>query len=205
MADRRADPGQLARRNGGADTGAAHEHRALCVAALNRLADLARLVGIVDANRIGVRAEVDHLVIRQDFEHRVTQVDAAVVERHRDLHRTSTLAMRPSSNVNRSGSVRPSACTIATACPSFRTSIPSRCTDGSSPSMHEPRRHDATETSSRPPPPSRDTLQQRRRPRNHVVQVVAELLEDRRPRRGRAEVLDRDRAATIADPLRPAE
>jgi hypothetical protein len=27
-------------------------------------------------------------VLRQDFEHRVTQVDAAVVERHRNLHAT---------------------------------------------------------------------------------------------------------------------
>ena len=72
------------------------------------------------------------------FEHRVTQMDAAVVECHRDLHRTSTLAILPSSNVNLIGSVRPSACTIATACPSFRTSIPSSCTAGSSPSMQNP-------------------------------------------------------------------
>jgi hypothetical protein len=36
-------------------------------------------------------------------------VGAAVVERGRDLHRTSTRAIFPSSNVNRIGSVRPSA------------------------------------------------------------------------------------------------
>ena len=63
---------------------------ALGLAALNRLADLARLVGVVDPHRVGVGAEVDHLVPGERLEHRVAQVHAAVVERDRDLHRTST-------------------------------------------------------------------------------------------------------------------
>src|SRR5438105_5004340 len=115
VADRGADPGQLAGRDRGADARTAHEHRALGVAALDRLADLARLVGIVDPNCVGVRPEVDHLVAGEHVEDSLTQVDAAVVEGHRDVHSTSTRAMRPSSNVKRSGNVRPSACTIATA------------------------------------------------------------------------------------------
>ena len=86
--------------------------RALGVAALDRLADLARLVGVVDPHRVGVGAEVDHVVPGERLEHRVAQVDAAVVERDRDLHRTSTRAILPSSNVKRSGSIRPSACTM---------------------------------------------------------------------------------------------
>src|SRR5690242_446895 len=51
VADRRPDPCLLARGDGGADAGPADEHGPLGVAALNRLADLARLVRVVEANR----------------------------------------------------------------------------------------------------------------------------------------------------------
>ena len=104
MADRRADPGQLAGGDRRADAGAADEHGALGLAALDRLADLARLVGVVDPDRVGVGAEVDHLVPDKRLEHRVAQVHAAVVERDGDLHRTSTRAILPSSKVKRIGS-----------------------------------------------------------------------------------------------------
>jgi hypothetical protein len=63
VADRRPDAGELAGGNRRADARPAHEHRAFRVAALDRLADLPRLVGIVDPHRIGVGAEVDHLVL----------------------------------------------------------------------------------------------------------------------------------------------
>ena len=76
---------------------------------------ISRLVGVVDPHRVGVGAEVEHLVPGDRFEHGVTQVNAAVVEGDRDLHRTSTRAILPSSNVKRIGSVRPSASTIAIA------------------------------------------------------------------------------------------
>src|SRR6266566_6861409 len=46
---------------------------------------------------------------------------------------------------------------------------------------------------------------QRDRPRNDVVDRVAELLQDEPARRGCAEVLDRDGIALVADPLLPAE
>ncbi len=85
------------------------------MAALDRLAHLACLVGVVDAHRVGVGAEIENLVPGDLFEHGLTQVHAAVVEGHRDLHRTSTRAILPSSNVKRIGNVRPSDCTIAIA------------------------------------------------------------------------------------------
>ena len=53
---------------------------------LDRLAELARLVGVVDPHRVGVGAEVDHLVRDERLEDRVAQMHAAVVERDRDVH-----------------------------------------------------------------------------------------------------------------------
>src|SRR3954462_11457668 len=138
VADRCADARELAGGDRGADTGPADEHGTLRVAALDRLADLAGLVGVVDPHRVGVGAQVDHVVVRERLHYRVAQMNAAVVERHRHLHRTSTRAIFPSSKVNRRGSVRPSACTIAIAWPSWRTSIPCTATDGSSPSSVKP-------------------------------------------------------------------
>ena len=53
---------------------------------LDRLADLARLVRVVDPDLGGVGAEVDHLVARERLEDRLAQGDAAVVESDGDLH-----------------------------------------------------------------------------------------------------------------------
>ena len=88
VADRRADPGHLAGGDRRADARAADEHAALGASLLNRLADLTRLVGVVDAHRVGVRAEVDHLVPVERLEHRFAQVHAAMVERDSDLQET---------------------------------------------------------------------------------------------------------------------
>ena len=63
--------------------------------ALDRLAELARLVRIVDPDRVGVGAEVDDLVPDERLEHRVAQVHAAMVESDGELHRTSTRAICP--------------------------------------------------------------------------------------------------------------
>src|SRR5579885_2403670 len=70
VADRRPDAGHLAGGDG--------------LAALDPLADLARLVRVVDAHRRVVRAEVDHVVVGERSEHRLAELDAAVVERDRD-------------------------------------------------------------------------------------------------------------------------
>ena len=59
VADRGPDAVKLAGGDRGADAGAADEHAALGVAGADRLADLARLVGVVDADGVGVGAEVD--------------------------------------------------------------------------------------------------------------------------------------------------
>ena len=89
VADRRADAGQLAGRDRRARAGAAHEDPALGLAALDLLADLARLVGVVDANVGAVGAEIDHVVARESLLDRVAEVDAAVVEGDGDLHAPS--------------------------------------------------------------------------------------------------------------------
>src|SRR5579862_3994400 len=108
MADCSADTRHLAGRDSGADTRAADEDPALGPALLNRLTELLRLVRIVDPDRVGVGAEVDHLVTRQRLEHGFTQVNAAMIEGDCELHRTSTRAILPSSNVKRTGRTRPS-------------------------------------------------------------------------------------------------
>ena len=62
MADRRADAGQLASGHRGADARPADEHAPLGFAAQDRIADLSRLVGIVDARIDGIHAQIHHLV-----------------------------------------------------------------------------------------------------------------------------------------------
>src|SRR5712691_5797640 len=88
VADRRANPGQLAGRNRRAHTGAADEDAALRVAGQNRLADLAGLVGVVDAVGIGSGAQVhDPGPEAGDLPRkRVAELDASVVECNRHLH-----------------------------------------------------------------------------------------------------------------------
>jgi len=92
VADRRADTGDLACGHCRADAGAADEDAALRAAVEQRLADLARLVGVVDPHRVRVRAEVDDLVpaAAQRLEHHVAQVHSAVIECHRDVHQLAT-------------------------------------------------------------------------------------------------------------------
>src|SRR5579884_691584 len=84
VADRRADAGDLARRHRGADAGAADEDAALGVARADRLADLARLVRVVDAHARIVRAEVEDFVRVEGLHHRLAQRHPAVVERDGD-------------------------------------------------------------------------------------------------------------------------
>src|SRR5947208_15378734 len=82
-----------------------------------------------------------------------------------------------------------------TACPSsasVASTASRRCT---------PRWSNATATFMR----SRHACAQGESARGHVVDRVAELLEHRVPGGGRAEVLDRDRVALVADPLLPPE
>src|SRR3954464_12148262 len=94
VADRGADTGHLAGGDRGADTRAADEDPALRLASLDRLADLARLVGVVHAPLVVMRSQVDHLMVDKRVDNGVTQVDAAMVERDRDLHRSAfALAM----------------------------------------------------------------------------------------------------------------
>ena len=58
VADRRADARELAGRDRGADARAADEHAALGVSGADRVADLLRLVGVVDPHAVVVGAEV---------------------------------------------------------------------------------------------------------------------------------------------------
>src|SRR5215217_7332757 len=138
VADRGADAEDLAGGDRGTNARAADEDPALGLALPDHLAELAGLVGVVAAERGGVGSEVADLVPRERIEHRPPEMDAAVVERHRDLHRTSTRAIFPSSNVKRIGRIRPSARTRAIAWPSWRSSIASSSTAGSSPSSANP-------------------------------------------------------------------
>ena len=99
MADRGTNTRELARGDRGANTGAADEDSALCIAALDRLADFPSLVGIVHANLVVVRAEVDDFVSGQHFKYRFAQMDSAMVKRYGDLH-----VLTPSSNPARATS-----------------------------------------------------------------------------------------------------
>ena len=67
---------------------------------VDRLAELARLVGIVDPQRVGVRAEVDDLGGRPPSSVSrivVAQMHAAVVERDGDVHPVTPRASRSAS------------------------------------------------------------------------------------------------------------
>src|SRR5207249_1808732 len=90
VADRRADPGQLAGGDRGADAGAADEDAAVRVTGEDRLADLASLVRVVHPDRVGLHAAIQHLVTQASkrLEHRLPQVDAAMVEGDDDPHVT---------------------------------------------------------------------------------------------------------------------
>ena len=93
VADRRPDACHLAGGDRGADTRAADKYTALGTAVLQRLAELACLVGIVDAHLVRVRAEIDHVVRGERVENRVAQVHTAVVEGGRDFHTRSSSAV----------------------------------------------------------------------------------------------------------------
>ena len=88
VADRGADPAELAGRDRRADAGSADEDAAIGIAGEDRLAELARLVGIVDANGIGVGSEVDGRIPqgRERFEHDGPEMDATMVESDRNPH-----------------------------------------------------------------------------------------------------------------------
>src|SRR5215207_3461879 len=98
VTDRGADAGELAGGDRGADARAADEDAALRASVLNRLAELARLVRIVDPLRVRVGAEVDGLVapLLELVEDALAQLHAAVVERDGDPHatRSSSAAAR---------------------------------------------------------------------------------------------------------------
>src|SRR6266540_274057 len=86
VADGGTDSRELAGRDRGADPGAADEHAALCLTAEDGLADLPRLLGIVDPLGSGVGAQVHDLVPGEHLEHRVSEMDAAMVECDCHLH-----------------------------------------------------------------------------------------------------------------------
>ena len=66
-------------------------------AVADRVADLARLVGVVDAHRVRVGAEIDDVVRLERLQNRLAQMDAAVVEGDRDLHASPPVAARDTS------------------------------------------------------------------------------------------------------------
>ena len=81
VADRGADPGDLAGGDRRPGAGAADDDPALGLAGLDRFADLPRLVGVVDRTARVVGAEVDDLVAGERLHHRLAERDAAMVER----------------------------------------------------------------------------------------------------------------------------
>src|SRR5918994_5888551 len=80
VADRCPNAGELAGGDRGADARAADEDSPVGVAALDRLAELTRLVRVVDPFGVRVGAEGD--------QHPLAQLPPAVVECDRDVHRT---------------------------------------------------------------------------------------------------------------------
>src|SRR5919109_3013171 len=95
VADRRSDAGELAGRNGRADTGAADENPALRLTPADRLADLPRLVGVVHMGLRLVGPEVHELVTEALHvgEDPLPEFDPAMVERDRNLHTSTTLLL----------------------------------------------------------------------------------------------------------------
>ena len=65
--------------------------------------------------RTALARAVSERLVQYRIEHGLTQMDAAVVECHRQFHRTSTRAILPSSKVNLIPRTRPSARTRAIA------------------------------------------------------------------------------------------
>ena len=63
-----------------------HKLSALGVAAKDGLADQAGLLRVVDPHLVGVGAEVHQRVPGEHVEHRVSEMDATVVECNRHLH-----------------------------------------------------------------------------------------------------------------------
>jgi hypothetical protein len=71
VADRRADACQLAGGDRRADARAADEDASLGSPVLDHLTELTRLVRVVDPHRVGIGAEVDHVVHDERLENRV--------------------------------------------------------------------------------------------------------------------------------------
>src|SRR5829696_3384983 len=88
VADRGSNPGELAGGDRGAHARAADEDPALGVAVQDRVAELARLVRVVDTLRIRVGAEVDRLVSERVelLQQALAELHAPVVERNRNPH-----------------------------------------------------------------------------------------------------------------------
>src|SRR5262245_35855901 len=88
MTYRGADAANLRGRHRRAHARPTHEDAALRVSPEDGLADLPRLVGIVDAGRRGVGAEIQRVVTErgQLGEQPLTELHAPVVERDGDLH-----------------------------------------------------------------------------------------------------------------------
>ncbi len=88
VADGSADPRQLRGGDRGADTGAADQDAALGLPRADRLAELARLVWIVDPHGTVGDAEVDGIVAENSelLEHALAKLRTAVVERDRHSH-----------------------------------------------------------------------------------------------------------------------
>src|SRR5439155_24005242 len=89
VADRGADAGDLRSGDRGAHARAADKHTALGRAGEDRVADLARLDGIVDPRLRFIRSEVNDLVPEacHRLENPLPQLHSAVVESDRNLHR----------------------------------------------------------------------------------------------------------------------
>ena len=88
MAHRSADASDLRSRDGRSHARPADEHGPLGGAAVQRLADLARLVRVVQPHGVGVGAEVDDVVAvhSENVENGLAKVHAAMVERDGDSH-----------------------------------------------------------------------------------------------------------------------
>jgi transketolase len=95
MANRSADSDELAGGHGGSYAGSANEDSAVGVAVLQRLAELPRLVGVVDRLGIGIGAQVDRLVAQRVElgKNRLAQPHAAVIERDCNPHHFVTLPL----------------------------------------------------------------------------------------------------------------